>query len=239
VAERTRGRGGVWITAVLVAAALTAGATYVLAVRSGLERREARLALTPDKGLEGLGLTPFRMRDQLGREVTRDDLRGRIVLFDFMFTNCPFICPPLSANMRTMQERLVGVDGVLFVSVSVDPAHDTPEALRAYAERIGADPNRWWFLSGEFEQTRVLSEEGFSLALTIDTETRVPLGGGESMDNVIHSGKFVMVGPDGKVVTMVSGLEREEAEALAERVRKAARRLEEKAVKPREHAHGS
>ncbi|MGD9691928.1 MAG: SCO family protein [Phycisphaerales bacterium] len=235
--DRSRGKGRLWITLLLVGAAVTAGATYVLAIRSGLERREARLAITPDKGLEALAMTPFVMRDQDGREVRRDDLLGHIVVFDFLFTNCPFICPPLSANMRTLQEQLAGVEGVLLVSVSVDPRHDTPETLRAYADRLGADTARWWFLTGEFEEARRLSEEGFSLALTIDEETRVPLGGGETMDNVIHSGKFVMVGPDGRVVTMVSGLEESEVVALGERIRKAARKLTQNDTKQDEHAH--
>ncbi len=220
-----RGRGRIWIGVVLVGAAVTAGSTYVMAIRSGLERRAERLALTPDAGLEGLELVEFRMRDQRGRDRSRDDLLGDIVIVDFLFTNCPFICPSLSANMRALQERLAGVEGVRLVSVSVDPERDTPEALGAYGERIGADPERWWFLTGTFEDARRLSEEGFRLALTIDPQTRVPLGDGKTMDNVIHSGKLVMVGPDGNVITMVSGLERAEAEGLAERVAKAAKRI--------------
>lgn len=221
-----RGRARLWITLVLVGAATAAGATYYFAISTGLERRAERLALQPDESVSGLSLPEFRLTDAFGRERTREDLRGRIVVMDFLFTNCPFICPSLSANMRLLQERLEGVDGVLLVSVSVDPEHDTPEALRAYGERIGADPERWWFLTGEFEAVRRISEEGFKLALSLDPGTQVPLGGGKSMDNVLHTGKFVVVGPDGRVITMASGLERDEVERLAERLVKAAKRLE-------------
>lgn len=225
MSNRRRRAARLWLGVVLVGAAVTAGTTYVMAIRTGLERRDERLALTPDEGLEGLELSAFSMVDQNGRARGRDDLLGRLVVVDFLFTNCPFICPSLSANMRLLQERLAGVEGVRLVSVSVDPEHDTPDTLFAYGERVGVDPERWWLLSGPFEEARRISEEGFRLALTIDPVTRVPLGNGETMDNVVHSGKFVLVGPDGRVVTMVSGLDAGEVEGLAERVKRAARRL--------------
>jgi protein SCO1 len=87
-----------------------------------------------------------------------DDLiRDKIVVVNFIYTNCPDICPLTSARMAQVQERLgdaVGRD-VFFLSISVDPEHDTPEVLKEYAEAFGAGPG-WLFLTGEPEDVRVV-----------------------------------------------------------------------------------
>ena len=77
---------------------------------------------------------PFRLEERSGRTVTGDDLADRVAIASFIFTRCPLSCPRISGIMQGMQSRLAGSD-VLLVSFSVDPEHDTPEVLRAYAER--------------------------------------------------------------------------------------------------------
>jgi protein SCO1/2 len=97
---------------------------------------------------------PFTLTDQSGAELSLADLRGKVVLLDFIYTHCPGPCPILTSThvrvQRTLPEAVRGQ--VHFVSISIDPERDTPEALRAYAEGRGADLADWSFLTGPPEE---------------------------------------------------------------------------------------
>lgn len=93
--------------------------------------------------------------DQDGREVRfySDVLKDRTVVIDFIFTRCSGACPLLTQKLRQLKDELgdrVGED-VLFVSISIDPKRDTPEDLRAFAERHRAAGPGWIWLTGEKE----------------------------------------------------------------------------------------
>lgn len=87
---------------------------------------------------------PVRLYDDL--------LKGKVVLVNFMFTTCKGVCPPMTANLAKVQSYLgerVGRD-VVIISLSVDPAADTPAALKRYADAFKARPG-WYFLTGRKE----------------------------------------------------------------------------------------
>jgi len=92
----------------------------------------------------------FALTDQAGRPLALADLAGRVLLVDFIFTTCPGPCPILTSSHVRVQKLLPEDvrDRVHFVSISVDPEHDTPAALTAYAEARGADLAHWSFLTG-------------------------------------------------------------------------------------------
>ena len=101
--------------------------------------------------------------DQDGQSVSWADLRGHSVLVDFVYTHCPGPCPILTGVHAEVQRRLPPElrERVRFVSVTLDPERDTPEALRAYARARGADLATWSFLSGPPEPVgAVLSRWG-------------------------------------------------------------------------------
>ncbi len=116
---------------------------------------------------------PFELVERSGAKVTLETLRGRPWIAAFVFTRCGGPCPRISANMRRLQDRLADTD-VRLVSVSVDPVHDTPAVLARYAEGLGADPERWLFLTGPHEAVRDLSFQSFLLPFERD-ETQ-PVG---------------------------------------------------------------
>src|SRR5579863_5572116 len=74
----------------------------------------------------------FSLTDQSHRQVTLDSLRGEPFIADFIFTQCTSACPMLTSRMVVLQRKLAG-ENMRFVSFSVDPAHDSPDALAAYA----------------------------------------------------------------------------------------------------------
>lgn len=96
------------------------------------------------------------LQNQLGDTVSLDQLKGKVIIIDFFFTHCASICPILTHNMRRMQDALKlrddmkGVDTsfVRFLSLTVDPAHDSPPVLKKYADHYGVNPDVWWLLTG-------------------------------------------------------------------------------------------
>ncbi len=86
-----------------------------------------------------------------------DLIKDRVVLINFMFATCHGICPRTSANLLKVQRALgrhAGHDVFLY-SVTLDPAHDTPEVLKQYAKTLDAGPG-WTFLTGQPAQIEVL-----------------------------------------------------------------------------------
>ncbi|MGA7873979.1 MAG: SCO family protein [Candidatus Binatus sp.] len=99
-------------------------------------------------------LPDITLVDQYGRKVSLASLKGKPVLFDFIYTTCPGPCLLLTARMKKIADRLgpkLGTDARI-VSITVDPEHDHPEQLRAYASAQGADLNGWLFLTGTPKQ---------------------------------------------------------------------------------------
>lgn len=93
------------------------------------------------------------LQDQDGKAVRfyADVLRDRLVLLNFVYTDCGEACPLITQHLVTVKEALGADFGreVRFVSISLDPRRDTPEALRKFAARFGALHPEWRFLGGE------------------------------------------------------------------------------------------
>ena len=99
-------------------------------------------------------LPDITLVDQHGRNVSLASLKGKPVLFDFIYTNCPGPCLMLTAQMKQIANRLgprLGTDARI-VSITVDPEHDHPAQLLAYANKQGADVSGWLFLTGTPKQ---------------------------------------------------------------------------------------
>ncbi len=110
------------------------------------------------KGLSVVGAAPeFTLEDVDGRTFDSQALAGSVRLMEFIFTNCPDICPATSYNMVLIQDELkkLGLfgDKVKMVAVTFDPERDTPQVLRRYAERMKMDLSGWVLLRGEESQT--------------------------------------------------------------------------------------
>ena len=114
----------------------------------------------------------YGLTDQQGKWLLDTDLRGQIVLYNFTYTGCAAPCPQTSQSMRAVQDRLdeLAAQGirVALVTISFDPARDTPAALRAYAARLGADPRRWHFATGEPAELKEVIGRGFRTFYTSD-----------------------------------------------------------------------
>ncbi|MCO6059853.1 SCO family protein [Pseudomonas sp. MOB-449] len=96
--------------------------------------------------------------DQEGRtlHLYQDLLKGKAVAINMMFTSCASNCPVSTANLARVQQILGDQAGkeIHFYSITVDPETDTPEVLKAYAEKFHASPN-WLFLTGKPDDIRL------------------------------------------------------------------------------------
>jgi protein SCO1 len=96
------------------------------------------------------------LQNQLGDTVSLDQLKGKVIIIDFFFTHCASICPTLTRNMRRLQDALklkdetkrVDTTFVQFLSLTVDPAHDSVPVIKKYADRYGVNSDVWWMLTG-------------------------------------------------------------------------------------------
>jgi protein SCO1/2 len=152
-----------------------------------------------------LGTVPaFTLTDRSGAEIRSAQLAGGVWIADFIFTRCPDVCPALTARMATLQAALP--DDVRLVSFSVDPTHDTPEVLRAYAARAGAR-DRWLFLTGARDAMATLLRDGFRVAYADDGPPTAP---------ITHSDRFVLVDRELRIRGYYHGDEPDDLARLAD-----------------------
>ena len=143
-------------------------------------------------------LPDFALIDQAGRPFARKDLLGRAWVADFIFTRCSDACPRLTAQMKQLQDSLSPEEqkGALrLLSITVDAAHDSPEALRAYAEKAGASPAVWTFLTGDADQLQRAIVDGFKSPF----EAPQDAGTGGDFFTVLHGERFILLDPAGAV----------------------------------------
>jgi protein SCO1/2 len=180
VSHQRAARRGALLTVAMGVAILVTAATWA-AFRWGVE---------PQPPLPVLGGVPsFTLVGSDGQPVAETSLAGTVWVADFIFTQCPGMCPVLSAQMARVQKALGPDSRVRLVSFSVDPANDSPEVLRAYGTRFGADPQRWLFLTGKRDDLFRVIQDGFRLAVAERSEAEATDGEGL----ITHSDRFVLV----------------------------------------------
>jgi cytochrome oxidase Cu insertion factor (SCO1/SenC/PrrC family) len=137
--------------------------------------------------------------DQNGNKLRfySDVLKDRVVLISFMFMNCEGACPMLAQKLKQTRALMVPAikDEVWFVTLSVDPERDTPEAMKQFAENQGLDESRWLFLTGEKRNVELLIRKLGQYTPNIEAHTTLMLAGN---DRTRHWTRVLpMVPPDG------------------------------------------
>lgn len=156
-------RSGRWCFGVL---RLSLCAVLLSGLLSACGREEAEAWSPPEPSAQdlfdlGQPIDDFALVDADGRTFTRADLLGKVWVVDFFFTSCGSVCPRMTEDLRSLAARIRDLGDVHFLSISVDPLTDTPEVLRAYAEKFRADRSRWIFATGAERQILELAENSF------------------------------------------------------------------------------
>lgn len=134
-------------------------------------------------------IAPFSLTNQIGVVTTLEDLRGQVWLADIIFTRCPGPCARITRQMASVQAALPKDSQAKLISLTTDPEFDSPDVLKKYADKFGADPARWHFLTGT--KLGIAALAGDSLKLTA-LETK-PESRTSADDLFIHSTIFVLV----------------------------------------------
>jgi protein SCO1 len=164
----------------------------------------------PNRGV-GVGeLAPdFTLTDQNGKSVRLSQFRGEPVAVTFVYTRCPVAtaCPVTVGKFSKIAAALVKEKFGTLLAVTVDPAGDTPAVLKDYATRVGADPTRWKFLTGDPAAVARVAER-FGVLYYPDH------------GQIVHSQAVAVVDPDGRIANVYYG-EEWEAESVLQDLEKA------------------
>jgi cytochrome oxidase Cu insertion factor (SCO1/SenC/PrrC family) len=140
-------------------------------------------------------VTDFSLSDQDGRMVSQADWIGQIRVVDLIFTRCAGPCPIVSATMARLQVALPASSPVRLVTLTSDPAFDTPAVLNKYGEKFGARPGVWTFLTGPKEMMRHLAMDELMLSMV----DKKPAERETPVDLVIHSTRLVLLDQRGRI----------------------------------------
>jgi len=167
-----------------------------------LEKLAARLDPAP----------PFALTDQAGFPLALADLRGKAVVLDFIYTRCPGPCPIQTGIVRDVQQGLPPAlrERAWFVSITLDPLHDSPARLAEHARARGLDLSTWSLLTGPPEQVEaVIRAYGVGSARNEDG----------TIDHLVAT---FLIDPEGRIAERYIGLEHEAEEIRADLARVAA-----------------
>lgn len=149
--------------------------------------------------VDDLGNSRFNLIDQQkSKKLFPEFVKGKLVVVNYIFTNCPDICPLSTNNMRMIQERLKKekIDGVEFVSISFDPQQDSPEVLEKFAAIRNLDLKNWAFLTGEKREIDSLMQKIGIVAVVGDSTV---FKDGRKIFYYTHTDRIQLMDKEGRI----------------------------------------
>ena len=161
-----------------------------------LRRQDSKKSELPILGK----LIDFQLTDQNGEIFSKEDLLGKVWVADFIFTTCAGPCPVMSGQFAELQSRFSNAPDLNLLSISVNPDYDSPEILREYGGRYGANYNKWRFLTGDREAIHELAVDGCKV--------------GSVEDPIFHSTRFILLDDKARIRGYYISSELEEMQQL-------------------------
>jgi cytochrome oxidase Cu insertion factor (SCO1/SenC/PrrC family) len=133
-------------------------------------------------------IADFTLTNQDEKITTLADLTNRVWVADIIFTRCAGPCPRMTGQMKSLQDSLPPTSDAKLVTLTTDPDFDTPEVLKKYGDRFGADFDRWKFLTGTKAEIAALASGSLKLsAVPVKLEDQKSVA-----DLFIHTTIFVV-----------------------------------------------
>jgi protein SCO1/2 len=151
----------------------------------------------------------FTLTDQNNNKVTGEIVKGKIHVADFFFARCPGICPKMSSQLQRVQDQFLNNPDVVILSYTVDPEHDSVEALQNYAEQYGAIKDKWYLLTGNRSQIYDLAKRGYFV-----NAKEGNLQSSDLEENFVHTDKFILVDKEGHIRGFYNGTDPKDVDRL-------------------------
>ena len=130
----------------------------------------------------------FSFLDQNGKEVTQDNIKGKVFVAEYFFTTCGSICPIMNKQMQRVQKAYDREEDFEILSFTVDPEVDDVGQMKEYALGHGANDAQWHFLTGKKEELYALARKSFFVLKPAEAENL-----GDAGSDFIHTNNFVLV----------------------------------------------
>ncbi|HTS43309.1 MAG TPA: SCO family protein [Puia sp.] len=150
---------------------------------------------------------PFSFTNQENKTITNKDVAGKVYVAEYFFTTCKGICPKMNTNLKKIYEMYKDQPDFLILSHTVDPETDSVARMKHYADSLGINPAKWWFLTG--------SKEGLYKAARVSYLLDDPKNNLiNPAEQFIHTQFFSLVDRNGQVRKIYDGLKKEDIEEM-------------------------
>ena len=156
---------------------------------------------------------PFEFTNQDGKKFTNEDVKGKVYVAEFFFTTCPGICPDMNQNMRLVYDAFRDEPDFLILAHTSDPETDSAAQLRAFADKMEVNTDKWVFVTGRKDSLYNMARQSY----TIDD----PKNNLKSIeDQFLHSQFFALVDRKGNVVKIYDGLKQSEVRLMMKEIKR-------------------
>lgn len=162
----------------------------------------------------------FSFIDQDSATITEKTVEGKIYVANFIFTRCGSICPKMTANMGTLQQKFKDDQEILFLSHSVTPEMDSVPALSRYAKQKGIISGKWHLLTGNKEEIYRLAKQQYFAGDTI--------GYYQTGNEFLHTENFILIDKHRRIRGVYNGTLPIEMDRLMEDIGTLKQEAEEK-----------
>jgi len=154
----------------------------------------------------------FSFTNQEGKQITEKDVAGKVYVAEYFFTTCKGICPKMNTNMKAIAQDFAGEPDFRILSYTVDPGTDTVARIRRYADSLGADPGKWWFLTGRKDSLYHLARGSYLLDDPKNNATNID-------EQFIHTQFLALVDKAGRVRKIYDSLKKDELAEMEKDIR--------------------
>jgi protein SCO1 len=164
-----------------------------------------------DKSFQVLNeIKPFSFTSQDGKQITEQNVQGKVYVVEYFFTTCTGICPILNGNMKTIYEKYKDEPDFMILSHTCNPENDSVAVLKRYADSMQVDGSKWLFLTGKKDS---LYNTARSSYLLDDPKNNIH----NIEDQFLHTQFFALVDKNGRVRKKIyDGLKKKELKELEE-----------------------
>ncbi|MDZ7689806.1 MAG: SCO family protein [Balneolaceae bacterium] len=145
----------------------------------------------------------YQLLNQDSAQVTfPDDFKGQVTVVGFIYTNCPDVCPAITANMSNVNRQLQNREDVQFLGITFDPARDRPSVLKNYMQQFELDEDQFTFVTGD---TTTVDSLLSAMDITADISYTKTTDAGKELYFMKHTNRISLLDQQGRLRLEYSG----------------------------------